>query len=63
MSLGHICLGILAKCLSYFINDRVRSTREGYVLTRVCPSVCLSTGGVGYSGQVQMEGGGCPSQV
>ena len=25
--------------------DRVRSTREGYVLTRICPSVCLSTGG------------------
>ena len=27
--------------------DRVRSTREGYVLTRVCPSICLSTGGWG----------------
>ena len=27
--------------------DRVRSTREGYVLTRICTSVCLSTGGGG----------------
>ena len=25
------------------ITDRVRSTREGYVLTRVWPSICLST--------------------
>ena len=25
------------------IIDRVRSTREGNVLTRVCPSICLST--------------------
>ena len=38
--------------------DRVRSTREGYVLTRICPSVCLSTGG--YPGQVQM--GGTPAR-
>ena len=28
---------------SVIITDRVRSTREGYVLTRVCPSICLST--------------------
>ena len=46
------------------ITDRVRSTREDYVLTRVCPSihpsVCLSTPG-GYPSQVQT--GGYPSQV
>ena len=39
--------------------DRVRSTREGYVLTRVCPSV--HTGG-GDPSQVQV-GGGYPCQV
>ena len=27
------------------ITDRVRSTREGYVLTHVCPSVCPDGGG------------------
>ena len=41
-----------------FVTARVRSTREGNVLTRVCPSIhpqiCLSTGG----GQVQLAGGG-----
>ena len=47
-----------------FITDRVHSTWEGYVLTRVCPSVCLSTGG-GYPSQVQpggypCQGGGIP---
>ena len=26
----------------HFITDRERSTREGYVLTRVCPSIRLS---------------------
>ena len=37
--------------------------REGYVLTRVCPSICLSTGGGGVrsswggGGQVQLPGG------
>ena len=48
-----------------FITDRVRSTRECYVLTRVCPSthpsVCPHLGG--YPGQVQTGGGGYPSQV
>ena len=38
------------KCCIVIFTDRVRSTREGYVLTRVCPSVCLSTGG--YPSQV-----------
>ena len=37
------------------ITDRVRSTREGYVVTRVCPSVCLSTGG-GFPSQIQPGG-------
>ena len=32
--------------LILIFTDRVRSKREGYVLTPVCPSVCLSTGGV-----------------
>ena len=41
-----------------FITDRVRSTREGYVLTRVCPSVCLSTGGVPH---LARWGGGTPA--
>ena len=30
--------------LGVIITDRVRSTREGYVLTRVCPSVCPHLG-------------------
>ena len=38
----------------WIITDRVRSTREGYVLTRVCPSICLSTPGGGYPSQIQM---------
>ena len=60
-----------------FFTDRVRSTREGYVLTRVCPSVILHSvcphlgGGGGYPSQAQLEGGyssqvqagGYPSQV
>ena len=33
----------IMKCWNIFITDHVRSTREGYVLTRVCPSICLST--------------------
>ena len=41
------------------ITDRVRSTREGNVLTRVCPSICLSTPG-GYPSQVQA--GGTPAR-
>ena len=56
------------------VTDCVRSRREGYVLTRVCPSVCLSTprgvpqpgsGGGGYPSQVQVGGthqGGTPAQ-
>ena len=44
------------------ITDRVHSTREGYVLTRVCPSVFLSTPRGRYPGQVQ-PGGGYSSQV
>ena len=59
------------------VTDRVRSTREGYVLTRVCPSihpsVCPHLGGGGtparsrqreYPSQVQVEGtptGGYPT--
>ena len=40
-----------------FVTDRVRSTKEGYVLTRVCPSIRLSVHiGGGYPGQVQQEG-------
>ena len=50
----------------FFITDRVRSTREGYVLGRVCPSVCLSTPGGGYpspgpGGVPQPGPGGYPS--
>ena len=43
------------------VTDRIRSTREGYVLTRVCPSMILSvhTWGEGYPSQVQ-AGGGVP---
>ena len=41
--------------------DRVRSTREGYVLTRVCPSVCPHLRGGGYPSQVQV-GGGTPAR-
>ena len=51
-----------------FVTDRVRSTREGYVLTRVCLSVhtwggtpARSRRGGGYPSQVQV--GGYPSQV
>ena len=40
------------------VTDRVRRTREGYVLTRVCPSICLSTGGGG--GAAKSDGGGHP---
>ena len=51
--------------ISFFFTARVRSTREGNVLTRVCPSICLSTGGVRSSqggggqvkGQSSREGG------
>ena len=42
--------------------DRVRSTREGYVLTRVCPSIILSVHtwwGRGTPG----GGGGTPPQI
>ena len=58
--------------IRYIFTDRVRSTREGYVLTRVCPSICLSTPWGGeYPSQVQVRGdtqarsrwGGYPSQV
>ena len=52
------------------VTDRVRSTREGYVLTHVCPSVCPHLeggvpqpgpgGGEGYPSQVQ-AGGGTPT--
>ena len=45
------------------ITDRVRSMREGYVLTRVCPSVCPQRGegypawsSQGVSGHVQSGG-------
>ena len=54
------------------ITARVRSTREGNVLTRVCPSIhpqiCLSTGGAvrssrgGGEGQVQLAGGSGPGR-
>ena len=50
-----------------FITDRVRSTRERYVLTRVCPSVCLFTpgGGAPWPGPARgvPQPGGYPSQV
>ena len=39
--------------------DRVRSTKEGYVLTRVCPSICLSTRGGGHTAPGQ---GGTPAR-
>ena len=47
---------------THLITARVRSTREGNVLTRVCPSICLSTGGGSGpagrgGGQVQPAGG------
>ena len=43
----------------WYITARVRSTREGNVLTRVCPGqISLSTGG---GGQVQPMGGGVRS--
>ena len=50
------------KLIGVIFTDRVRSTREGYVLTRVCPSVCQSTpsGGGGYPSQVQLGEGGYP---
>ena len=38
------------------ITDRVRSTTEGYGLTRVCPSICLFTPR-GVPGQVQVQAG------
>ena len=54
--------------IRWIFTDRVRSTREGNVLTRVCPSICLSTLGVGHPNQVQVgstparssRGGGVP---
>ena len=52
---------------TFIITDRVRSTREGYVLTRVCPSVCPrgSTPPVQAGRGVPRPGpdGGYPSQV
>ena len=36
---------LVDKNMVVFITDRVRSTREGYVLTRICPSVCPQGGG------------------
>ena len=59
---------------SWLITDRARSTREGNVLTRVCPSICLPTPGGGgtlarsrgYPSQVQWGGwpgwGGTPAR-
>ena len=38
------------------ITARVRSTREGNVLTSVCPSICLSTGGGVRSGRGGVSG-------
>ena len=48
---------------STIVTDRVRSTREGYVLTRVCPSICLSTGGEGVPQPGPAGGGGGYSPV
>ena len=43
------------------ITDRVRSTREGYVLTRVCPSINLSVHRqVQLGGGLPLLGGGYP---
>ena len=58
-------------CLGMFFTARVRSTREGNVLTRVCVSVhtCGGGGGVPHlrsGGRVvphSRSGGGYPSQV
>ena len=41
--------------------DRVRSTREGYVLTRVCPSVCPHLRGVPWPGPAGGVSGGYPT--
>ena len=45
-------------CRELIFTDRVRSTREGYVLTRVCPSIVLSVHTWGRGGSSQ--GGGVP---
>ena len=51
--------------LMLIFTDRVRSTTEGHVLTRVCPSICLSTpgGGVPQPGPAggYPDGGGYPT--
>ena len=54
-----ICYSLLNSIL--IITDRVRSTREGYVLTRVCPSVCLSTPR-GVTPARSRWGGGTPAK-
>ena len=46
----------------YVIADCVRSTREGYVLTHVCPFICLSIWG-GGPGQVRWGRGGTRGRV
>ena len=40
-----ICSKVSSLVGVMFVTDCVRSTREGYVLTRVCPSVCPQVGG------------------
>ena len=45
-------------CDGRLITDRVRSMREGSVLTPVCPSICLSTPTGGGGTQPGQDGGG-----
>ena len=52
---------IFVSC-SFIVTDRVRSAREGNVLTRVCPSICLSVPG-GSTWARSSWVGGYPCQV
>ena len=48
---GNFLKDVVSNVYELFITDRVRSTREGYVLTRVCPSVCPQGGNPARSRQ------------
>ena len=45
-----------------FITDRVRSTREGYILTRVCSSMILSVHTYGGGTPARSRQGGTPAR-
>ena len=60
-NLNNFVEDLTTSTIGLVFTDRVRSTSEGYVLTCVCPSVCLSNGGEGYHSQIQL-GEGIPAR-